>query len=118
MCKNFPKNTELEATITFVGKAKGKYLSSVTPSSDALTLRMHHSFVELPDANYEPRVFDPRSGFNAISYQDYATPIDQPLVKKFIRRHRLVKKDPTAAMREQVGGIKHSKLLVIKMLFK
>ncbi len=105
MCKNFPKNTELEATITFVGKPKGRYLRSVTPSSDALTLRMHHSFVELPDANYEPRVFDPRSGFNSISYQDYATPIDQPLVKKFIRRHRLEKKDPTAAMSEAVEPI-------------
>ena len=105
MCKNFPKNTEFEATITFVGKAKGRNLRSVTPSSDALTLRMHHSFVELPDANYAPRVFDPRSGFNAISYQDYATPIDQPLVKKFIRRHRLEKKDPTAAMSEAVEPI-------------
>ena len=105
MCKNFPKNTEFEATITFVGKPKGRYLRSVTPSSDALTLRMHHSFVELPDENYEPRVFDPRSGFNSISYQDYATPIDQPLVKKFIRRHRLEKKDPTATVSEAVEPI-------------
>ncbi|MFK8006063.1 MAG: zinc-dependent metalloprotease [Saprospiraceae bacterium] len=105
MCKNFPKNTEFEATITFVGKAKGGYLRSVTPTAEALTLRMHHSFIELPDANYEPRVFDPRSGFNAISYQDYATPIDQPLVKKFIQRHRLEKKDPTATMSEAVEPI-------------
>lgn len=105
MCKNFPKNTEFEATITFVGKAKGGYLRSVTPTAEAITLRMHHSFVELPDANYEPRVFDPRSGFNAISYQDYATPIDQPLVKKFIRRHRLEKKDPTAVISEAVEPI-------------
>ena len=105
MCRNFPKNTEFEATITFVGKAKGRYLRSVTPSAEALTLRMHHSFVELPDANYEPRVFDPRSGFNSIAYQDYATPIDQSLVKKFIRRHRLEKKDPTAARSEAVEPI-------------
>lgn len=104
-CKNFPKNTEFEATITFVGKAKGRYLRSVTPSSDALTLRMHHSLVELPDADYSPRIFDPRSGYNSIAYQDYATPIDQPLVKKFIRRHRLEKKDPTAAMSEAVEPI-------------
>jgi len=104
-CKNFPKNTELEATITFVGKPKGWNLRSVTPSANALTLRMHHSFVELPDANYAPRIFDPRCGFNSISYQDYATPIDQPLVKKFIRRHRLEKKNPTAAISEAVEPI-------------
>jgi hypothetical protein len=105
MCKNFPKNTELEATITFVGKPKGRNLRSVTPSADALTLRMHHSFLELPDTNYIPRVFDPRSGFNSISYQDYATPIDQPLVKKFIRRHRLKKKNPSASISEAVEPI-------------
>ena len=84
MCKNFPKNTELEATITFTGTPTGRYIRSVVPSADAITVRMHHSFIELPDDNYQPRMFDPRSGFNGIQYADYATPIDQTLVKRFI----------------------------------
>ena len=103
--KNFPKNTELEARITFTGTASGRYIRSVTPTADAVTVRMHHSFVELPDDNYEPRVFDPRSGYYGITYQDYATPIDQPLVKKFIRRHRLDKKNPNAKMSEPLEPI-------------
>jgi len=49
MCKAFPKNTELEATITFVGEPKGGYIRSVVPSADAVTVRMHHSLIELPD---------------------------------------------------------------------
>jgi hypothetical protein len=50
-------------------------------------------------------VFDPRSGYIPTSYYDYATPIDQPLVKHFILRHRLEKKDPSAAVSEAVEPI-------------
>ncbi len=103
--KNFPKNTELEATITFVGEAKGDWIRSVTPTPDIVTVRMHHSLVELPDANFRPRHYDPRSGFISTSYFDYATPIDQPIVKRFITRHRLEKKDPGAAISEPVEPI-------------
>jgi len=103
--KNFPLNSEFEASITFTGEATGRQLRSVTPTSGSFTLRMHHSFVQLPDDNYTPRKFDPRSGYNSRSYADYATPIDQPLVKRFIPRHRLEKKDPSAAMSEPVEPI-------------
>jgi hypothetical protein len=98
--KNFPKNSEFEAIITLVGSAKGREIASVTPDADAVTVHMHHSFVELPDNNYKPRKFDPRSGFFATEYMDYATPIDQNIVKKFIVRHRLEKKEPNSAISE------------------
>jgi len=104
-CKNFPKNSELEAMLTFTGQPKGGFIRSVTPSADAVTVRMHHSFIELPDSDYEPRLMDPRSGYNAISYYDYATPIGQPLEKQFIARHRLKKKNPEAAVSEAVEPI-------------
>lgn len=103
--KNFPENSEFESTVTFTGQATGAQLRSVTPTSGSFSLRMHHSFVELPDKNYTPRQFDPRSGYYARSYADYATPIDQPLMKRFITRHRLEKKDPDAKMSEPVEPI-------------
>ena len=103
--KNFPQNSEFEASLTFVGEATGRQLRSVTPTSGSFTLRLHHSFVQLPDDKYTPRKFDPRSGYNSRSYADYATPIDQPLVKRVIPRHRLEKKDPSAAMSEPVEPI-------------
>jgi len=102
---NFPQNSEFESIITFTGQPKGGYIRSVTPSADAVTVRMHHSFVQLPDGNYEPREYDPRSSFNNISFQDYATPIEESLVKRYIARHRLVKKDPGAAVSEPVEPI-------------
>ena len=103
--KNFPKNTEFEAILTFVGQPKGRYIYSVLPSPEAITVRQHHSFVKLPDDNYQPRVFDPRSGYYSISYADYATPISEPLVKRFITRHRLEKKNPRAQISEAVEPI-------------
>lgn len=104
MTKNFPENTEVEATITLTGTGAGGYLRSVTPTPEAVTVRMRHSFIELPEL-YAMRKFDPRGGFFFISYQDYTTPIDQPLVKQFISRHRLEKKDPSAAVSEVVEPI-------------
>lgn len=103
--KNFPKNTEFEATVTFTGKPSGEWIRSVVPTPEAVTVRMHHSFVELPDDSYEPRRFDPRSGYIMTSYFDYATPIDQPIKKRFIIRHRLEKKDPSATMSDPVEPI-------------
>jgi hypothetical protein len=62
----------------------GNYIAAVAPSTEAITLRMHHSFVQLPDNNYKPRVFDPRSSFFDISYYDYSTPVSEPIIKYFI----------------------------------
>lgn len=104
-CKSFPKNTEFDALVTFTGDAKGNYIRSVTPDQDIVTVSQHHSFVELPDDNYTPRLFDPRCGYFSFSYYDYATPIDQPLQKRFITRHRLAKKNPTAKVSEAVEPI-------------
>lgn len=103
--KAFPENVEFEATLTFTGVPQGRYLSSVTPSADAVTIRQHHSFIKLPDANYAKRKFDPRASYSPLSYMDYATPIDEPIVQRFIRRHRLEKKDPSAAKSEAVEPI-------------
>ena len=103
--KNFPLNTEVEATLTFAGEHPGQWVKDVTPSPESITVREHHSFVQLPPAGYKPRAYDPRSSFFGISYLDYATPISEPIVKRFTARHRLEKKDPNAAMSEAVQPI-------------
>ncbi len=104
--KNFPKNTEMEATLTFVGGGDaGRLVNAVTPSSEAITVRMHHSFVELPDNNYQPRKYDIRSGYFGNSYFDYGSDFSEPIEKMVINRHRLQKKDPTAALSEPVKPI-------------
>ena len=105
--KNFPKNTEVEAILTFAseGTPKGQYVASVTPDAHSVTVREHTSFIELPEAGYVPRKFDPRSGFFPFQYRDYSVPIDERMDQRFIIRHRLEKRDPNAAVSEPVKPI-------------
>jgi hypothetical protein len=141
--RNFPKNTEIDMTLTFAAEAAGGprgggalgpvqgpspittspspaapggfrggglfsgSVASVTPSPDAVTLREHASFVELPGPGFEPRVDDPRAGYGGLSFADYSTPIGDRLVMRYIRRHRLVKKNPEAATSDPVQPIQY-----------
>ena len=98
--KAFPKNVEFDILLTFKGTPKGYHIRSVTPDASLVTVHQHHSFVALPDNKYKPRKFDPRSGANLMSYLDYATPVNQSITKRFIRRHRLEKKNPEAEISE------------------
>jgi hypothetical protein len=116
---NFPKNTELEAELTYVlqqpsgppqgGAAPGagadfaggrffEGVGDVSASAEAASLRVHHSFIELPDAGYEPRAYDPRAGYFGIAYQERSARLDEPLERRFIARHRLEKTDPGAKL--------------------
>lgn len=103
--KAFPQNTEFETVVTLTGDNPGGYLREVVPTPNAVTIHQHYSFVQLPDNNYKPRVFDPRIGYGGIEYFDYATPVSQPIMKRYISRHRLEKKDPSAAVSEAVKPI-------------
>ncbi len=103
--KNFPRNTEVETTLTFTGDSTGQLLRRVVPVAEAITVRERHSFVQLPPAGFKPRVSDPRAGYFGIDYMDFATPIEEPITKRFIARHRLQKKDPNARVSEAVEPI-------------
>jgi hypothetical protein len=122
MTMGFPKNSEMEAELTFVrqpgagggggrgggGRGGGGFLegvASVAATGEAASIRVHHSLVELPDAAYTPRRSDPRSGFFGISYEDFAAPLGEPMTKRVIARHRLQKKDPAAAVSDPVQPI-------------
>ena len=101
----FPKNVEFDVLLTFKGDPKGDYVRSVTPNPKLVTVTQHHSFIEAPGPGFEMREFDPRSGAYPFSYYDYATPVEQSLMKRFITRHRLEKKDPSAPVSEAVEPI-------------
>ncbi len=103
--KAFPKNVEFDVLLTFTGNPKGDQILSVAPDASSVTVHQHHSFVELPDNNYKPRAYDARSGSYPMSYLDYATPVNQSIVKRFIYRHRLEKKHPLAAISEAKAPI-------------
>lgn len=103
--KNFPKNTEIEVTLTLIGGPAGQYLRTVVPVADSVTVREHHSFIELPGPGYKPRVFDPRAGFFSTDYQDLSAPLGDSITRRFLTRHRLQKKNADARVSEPVQPI-------------
>jgi Met-zincin/Domain of unknown function (DUF5117) len=139
--RNFPKNTEVDMTLTFVNEQAGGgggggggptqgpapigqtgggggggfggglfsgSVGSVTPSPEAVTMREHVSFVELPDiATFQPRNDDPRAGYGGTTFVDFSQPIGEQIQFRYIRRHRLQKKDPAAAISEPVKPIQY-----------
>jgi len=95
--KAFPKNTEVDALLTFTTDAlpaRRSFVADVTPDAHALTIHEHQSFLELPPPGFTPRRFDPRAGYFPSSYRDYSAPLGDELDQQFIIRHRLIKKDP------------------------
>lgn len=94
--KAFPRNTDLEAELTFVTDSvkTANFVQDVTPDPRSLTVREHKSFLELPPPGFTPRRYSPRSGYFPMSWRDYAAPLGDPLDQKFIVRHRLTKRDP------------------------
>lgn len=104
--RGFPKNTEVEVSLTLTtANPKGGLVRGVAATPAALTIREHFSFVELPGPGYEPRRFDPRAGSFGITFYDFASPVTDPIEVRWIARHRLEKKDPSAAISEPVEPI-------------
>jgi hypothetical protein len=119
--KAFPQNSEMEVTTTFVsdgtggaagggrggrgGAQIGGSVSDVTPSAEAVTVRQHHSFVQLPGPGFVMRPYDPRSSFFDTNYTNFSAPLGTDPVVRIASRHRLAKKDPSAAMSDPVAPI-------------
>lgn len=103
--KSFPKNTELEAILTFTGSKPGQYVKQIAPDPSALTVTSRHSLIKLPDDKYQPRVFHPYSGFWSVEHQDYSAAIDDTMAVKVIPRHRLKKRYPNKALSKPVEPI-------------
>jgi len=106
----FPDNTEIEAIVTLVGKPRGPQLPTIMADDNALTVHVHHSFVRLPDDDYEPLPYEPRSGVIGLTYDaegflDYGVPIGEEIASNLGRRHRLQKVDPEAPVSEAVEPI-------------
>jgi Met-zincin/Domain of unknown function (DUF5117) len=103
--KNFPDNTDVESIVTFTGTHPGRWVDEVTPQPEAITVHEHFSLIQAPPPGFHMRAYDPRSGYFGMQYMDFAAPVDESIVKRFIVRHRLAKKDPSAALSEPVKPI-------------
>jgi Met-zincin/Domain of unknown function (DUF5117) len=105
LTKGFPRNTEIETTITVTGEPQGKFIRQVTPTPEAVTVREHQAFVALPETGYRPRRQDPRAGFFSVDFMNFSAPLGAPAIEHYIARHRLEKTVPDAPLSEAVQPI-------------
>ena len=103
--KSFPENAEVEALLTFTSAQPGPLVNGVAASGEAVTLRIHHSLVKMPDAGYSPRYVDPRIGVSGPTVMDFSRAVNEDIFVRFAARHRLKKKNPGAARSEPVKPI-------------
>ncbi|MCU0890609.1 MAG: zinc-dependent metalloprotease [Sandarakinorhabdus sp.] len=102
--KAFPLNSEVETVATFTADTPGALVRGVAPSPEALTFRVHHSFLKAP-TGYTPRVADPRIGVSTLKFKDFSQPFSNGIDTEWVTRWRLEKKDPKAAISEPVTPI-------------
>jgi hypothetical protein len=122
--KAFPKNDEVETMLTFTseggragaaaggapagpgGGGRGGGLAAVAPDEKNITVRARQSFIELPGPGFKPRVWDPRSGYLLnVEWSDWSKPLGEPRETHFLTKHRLIKKNPNAAVSDPVEPI-------------
>ena len=103
--KVFPRNTEIETSLTFTSDNPGAWVRDIAPSADAVTIRQRISLVALPEPGYAPRALDVRAGYFGVSYRDLTAPLGTDQTTQFIARHRIKKRNPGAAMSEPVKPI-------------
>lgn len=96
--RNFPRNSEFEATLTFRGGPPGAEIRSVVPTPELISVRQHVSLIQLPEPDFSPRPYHVMSGYWPVEFRDYTVPIGEDLVRRVIPRHRLEKRDPGSAV--------------------
>jgi hypothetical protein len=62
LTKAFPRNTELDIELAFSSSSGGRITGTILPDRGAFLLRQHLTLLSLPDDDYRPRSWDPRTG--------------------------------------------------------
>jgi hypothetical protein len=97
----FPRNVNVTATQTGAAPVQGAPAGSPPVST---TMRLEWSLMMLPEQRMMPRLHDSRVGYISVAYTGFGdTHRAEP--RRYIRRFRLEKQDPSAAVSEPVRPI-------------
>ena len=97
--RNYPENTDVVMEYVYDNPAPRNFGGPGITDPRYVSVRVQHSFIEVPDNNYAPRWDDPRIGFFGQQVTDM-TATDATPYRDVINRWHLEKKDPSAALSE------------------
>ena len=108
----FPENVNVLVTQTgtqtptpTAGQAPPGPPGAAPPRPQTNTLRMLWSMLKLPEDPMRPRLHDKRIGLGSVTTIDFSRPEHESVSRRYVRRYRLEKKDPNAAVSEPVKPI-------------
>lgn len=102
--RSFPKNTDVIIEYVYENPQPINRGSSGITDARAVTITFQHTFIEMPENDYQPRYDDPRVGY-FMTQQDDQISTDLTPYRDMIHRWHLVKNDPTAELSEPVEPI-------------
>ncbi|CAN5752040.1 zinc-dependent metalloprotease [soil metagenome] len=98
-----PENINVEATQT--GNQPPPSGSGPGARPTTVTALTSWSFLKLPDDPMRPRLHDRRIGLGSIQHIDYSRPEHAATTRRYIRRYRLEKQNPSAELSDPVEPI-------------
>jgi hypothetical protein len=102
--RSFPNNTDVVVELAYDNPAPMNEGGLDITDARYVTVKMQHSFLEMPKNDYQPRRDDPRVGYFTQQVNDMTT--NHFLnYRDLINRWHLKKKDPSAALSEPVEPI-------------
>lgn len=105
--RSYPENTDVEVEYIFEDPApRHDLLEGADEITDArnVAVRVMHSFIKMPENDFQARFDDPRVGYFGEKITDLTSNSATPY-RDVITRWNLVKKDPTAEISEPVEPI-------------
>ena len=102
--RSYPNNTDVVVELAYDNPAPFNQGGKDITDARYNRIRFQHSFLEMPNNDFRPRLDDPRVGYFTQEMENL-TSIKVADYKDMINRWNLVKKDPSAAVSEPVEPI-------------
>ncbi|HUF12404.1 MAG TPA: zinc-dependent metalloprotease, partial [Longimicrobiales bacterium] len=102
--RSYPLNTDVVVDYVYQEQYPTNGGGAGVVDARAVTIRLQHSFIEMPENDYRPRFDDPRVGYFLDRQNDMLSTSATPY-RDLITRWHLVKRDPSAAVSEPIEPI-------------
>lgn len=104
LIRSYPKNTDVIVDYVYESPYPMGSTSSAVTDNRSVTIKFQHSFIEMPENDFQPRYDDPRVGYFTTQQNDMVSVSATPY-RDMIHRWHLEKQDPDAEISEPVEPI-------------